>query len=203
MQMIDIKLILAIISGGLAIIAFTLYIASILKRKTTPHLYSWLIWSILQCIATAAIIQGKGGYGALNFIISAILCTSIFILSLKFGTKNITKYDTICLVGSLFAIVIWIFTKDPVYSVILITIIDFIGFIPTYRKSYTEPNTEALSTYIINTIGDGLAVLALATYSLTTVLYPGSLVVTNLLLISILIYKRNKLKFSCKLEKIL
>ncbi len=191
--MIDIKFILAIISSLLAITAFSLYIKDILNGKTTPHLYSWLIWSILQGTASIAIIHGNGGFGAMNLIFSTILCLSIFLLSFKFGTKNITKYDTMCLIGSLFAIVIWIFTKDPLYSVILITIIDFVGFIPTYRKSFVEPNTETLSTYIINTVGDVLTVLALSTYSLTTVLYPASLVITNLFLIIILKYKRRSI----------
>ena len=191
--MIDIKFILAVISSFLAITAFSLYIKDILKNKTTPHLYSWLIWSILQGTAAVAIIQGDGGFGAMNIIFSTLFCTSILLLSCKFGTKNITTYDTVCLIGSLLAIVIWIFTKDPLYSVILITVIDFVGFIPTYRKSFAEPNTETLSTYIINTVGDILTVLALSTYSLTTVLYPASLVITNLFLIIILKHKRKQI----------
>ena len=131
----------------------------------------------------------------MNFIISTGLCILIFILSLKFGTKNITIYDTVCLTGALLSAVILIFTKNILYSVILVTLIDFIGFIPTYRKAFAEPHTETLSTYFINTFGDILAVLALSTYSFTTVLYPISLVITNSFLVTILIYRRKKLVF--------
>ncbi|MFA6463785.1 MAG: hypothetical protein WCV55_02165 [Candidatus Paceibacterota bacterium] len=191
--MFNLKLILGIISSLLAIACFVPYIKDIFKRKTTPHSYSWLIWSLLQAIASIAILHENGGFGALCFIVSSALCIFVFFLSLKFGTKNITSFDTFCLIGAVIAIFIWIFMKDPFYSVILITLIDLVGFIPTYRKAYTEPKTETLSTYFLSSAADGFSLLALSAYSLTTVLYPASLVLTNFLLAIVLIYKRRQI----------
>ncbi len=186
-----IKLTFGLIAGALAIGCFLPYFRDIFKRKTTPHTYSWLIWSILQITGVVAIIVGHGGYyGVLGIGIGALFCLSIFVLSFKYGTKNITAIDTFSFIGALLAIVIWIFTKNPLYSVVLISIIDFVGFIPTIRKGYEEPYTETMSTYLMASISDVFAILALSTFSLVTTLYLGTLVFSNALFVVILLYRR-------------
>jgi hypothetical protein len=64
-------------------------------------------------------------------------------------------------------------------SIILVSVIDFIGFIPTFRKSYVEPKTETASTYIVSAISSILAIGALFNYSLVTMLYPMTLILTD------------------------
>lgn len=182
-----------ITASALAIICFLPYLRDIFKRRTTPHSYSWLIWSILQIIGALAIIAGGGGYaGAANISIGALFCLTIFFLSLRYGTKNITKIDTISFIGALIGVVLWIFTKNPLASVILVTLVDLVGFVPTIRKSYQEPNSETASTYSLAALSDIFALLALSSYSLTTSLYLGSLVITNSICVAILLYRRTQ-----------
>jgi len=187
----NIKSVLGILAGITAIGCFVPYLQDIFKKKTTPHSYSWLIWSILQTIGVIAIVLGQGGYyGASGIAVGAIFCLLIFFLSLRYGTKNVTKTDTLLFVASLGAIFIWIFTKNAIYSVILISIIDFAAFIPTIRKGYEEPMTETISTYFIAALSNIFALMALSIYSLTTALYLSTLVFTNSLFVVILLYRR-------------
>lgn len=59
---IDIKIILAIISTVVAIaLAFVPYLRDIFRRKTKPHTYTWLIWTITQGTAVAGLWYGGGG----------------------------------------------------------------------------------------------------------------------------------------------
>ncbi len=185
------QLIFGIIATALAIGCFVPYFIDIFKRKTTPHAYSWLIWSILQITGVVAIVASHGGYyGVLGIGIGAIFCLSIFFLSFKYGTKNVTRTDTISFLSALIAISFWIFTKNPLYSVILISIIDFVGFIPTIRKGLEEPHTETMSTYLMSSLSDIFSILALSTFTLTTTLYLGTLVFTNGLFVVLLLYRR-------------
>lgn len=188
----DIKIIAAIITSILSIVCFLPYLRDIFKRKSTPHIYSWLVWSILQAEGTIAIIVGHGSYGALGIGIGTLFCIAIFILSFKYGTKNITKFDTICLVGSALSIVLWIFTKNPLTAVILISFIDFMAFMPTYRKGYEEPYTETVSTYLWSSISSMFAIVALTDYSVVTVLYLASLVLSNGTFVLLLLCRRSK-----------
>ncbi len=189
----DLKLISGIIAGLLGIICFIPYLRDIFKKKTTPHSYSWFIWGILQVTGIVAIITNEGGYyGTLGIAAGAVFCVITFFLSLKYGTRNITKTDTVSFIAALVAIVIWILTKNAMYSVILISLIDFIGFIPTMRKGYEEPQSETVSTYALAALSNVFALLALSSYSISTSLYLASLVLSNSLFVGLLLIRRRK-----------
>lgn len=190
--MITLKIFIGLIAGVVGGLCFVPYFRDIFLHKTKPHIYTWLIWSLLQGTSVFIMLYGGAGIGVLPFVIGTILCGSIFILSFKYGTKNITLFDTICLIGALFALTFYIFLHDPLVSIILVSLIDFIGFVPTFRKSYVEPKTETSSTYLISAISSILAIGALLNYSFITLLYPITLILTDMTCWSIIIFRRRK-----------
>jgi len=174
-----IKTACGIIATIISVIAFFPYLKDIFKRKTHPHSYTWLIWTILQVTGVIAMFNSGAGIGVLPLAIGAFFCAYIFILSLKYGTKNITIFDTVCLIGALAAIGVYVFLHNPVLSVILITIIDFVGFLPTLRKAYVEPYSETLSLFLLGTVWSTFNIVAISTYSITTTLYPACILFAN------------------------
>jgi hypothetical protein len=99
-----------------------------------------------------------------------------------------------CLIGALITVGIYLLQKDPLVAVILITLIDFIGFLPTYRKGYFEPQSETITLYLMRAISNMFALAAITDYSFVTTLYVGSLVVTNLIIVIILSARRVVIK---------
>ena len=190
--MINIKFLIGIIAGIIGGLSFIPYFRDIFLQKTKPHMYTWLIWSLLQGTSVFIMLYGGAGIGVLPFVVGTVLCGSIFVLSFKYGTKNITLIDTICLIGALVALILYIFLHDPVASIILVALIDFIGFIPTFRKSYFEPKTETSSTYLVSAISSILAIAALLNYSLITMLYPITLILTDTTCWLIIVLRREK-----------
>lgn len=188
----DYKVVFGILATVLGFIASWPYIRDIFKRKTQPHIYSWLVWTIIQGVGVMAMIKGGASFGALALGIGTFFCFFIFLLSFKYGTKNITKLDTFLLIAALITTIYWIVQKDPLLSVFLVTIIDFIAFLPTYRKTYLAPHSETLSSYILDVMSNLSAIVAIAVYSLSTTFYIGSLVVTNSIMVFILIHRRRK-----------
>jgi hypothetical protein len=186
----NIKAILGTVSTILAILSFIPYMKDIFSRKTTPHIYSWLIWSILQITAVIAMVIDGAKYGALGLGMGALVSISVFLLAFKYGTKNITRFDTFCLIGALIAIAVWIFLDNILLSMVLITLIDFVGFLPTYRKSYEDPHSETAVLYAMSGIANLFAFLAISNYTIVTSLYVASLVLTNAICVLILIVRR-------------
>jgi hypothetical protein len=121
----------------------------------------------------------------------AVLTVGVLVLSFKYGTENVTKFDAICVVLALGAIVPWYFTKDPTLSVVLATIIDVLAFFPTIRKTFQEPYTESLSSWAINVFRHGLAIVALSTYVIATVIYPAALLVMNIVMVAVIVSRRS------------
>ncbi len=186
----DVKFLFGIISTVLAVVCFVPYYRDILKKKTEPHMYSWLIWTILQTVGVMAQLKEGAGYGALA--VGAVFCFGIFLLSFKYGTKNISKFDVFCLIASLCAIVLYYGIENPVYSIIMVAAVDFIGFLPTFRKGYQEPFTETPSTFVMSAIANACSLLALQNYTVTTVLYIASLFFTNSSFVLTILFSRRR-----------
>lgn len=156
-------------------------------------MYSWLVWTILQATATIAILRENLFWSALGVAALGLVSGVVFLLSFKYGTKNITMFDTACLIGALIAIGVWVFAHDVTLSIVLITVIDFIGFLPTYRKGYEEPHSETLFLYVCSAFSNFFSLLSITQYSIASSLYVTSLVVSNVIFVSIVLTRRNTL----------
>lgn len=156
------------------------YILSILRGQSKPHLYTWLVWSILPTIAFFAQIHDNAGPGAWVTGMTALSCIITSVLALKYGEKNITRGDRWALAASLLAILPWLVTDDPLWSVILVAIIDTVAFIPTFRKSWDKPYEENLSSYNLHSLKMTLSMFALTNVTWVTILYPLSFVAVNI-----------------------
>ena len=185
-----IKTACGIIATTISVISFFPYLKDIFRKKTHPQSYTWLIWTILQVTGVVAMFNNGAGIGALALTVGAFFCAFIFLLSLKYGTKNITTFDTACLIGALAAIAVYAFLHNPVLSVILITIIDFVGFLPTLRKAYSEPYSETLSLFVLGVIWSTFNIVAISTYSITTTLYPSCILFANMVCCCVLWARR-------------
>lgn len=186
----DLKLILGTISFLIPIIGIIPYIINIIKGKTVAHVYTWLIWAILQTITVIAQIKNGAGFGVAYGVAGVLVCYSVVFLSLKNGFKHIKKIDTFCLILALISMFVYVGLKNPLLAVIMATATNFIGFLPTLRKTFVDPTSETMSAYLSGGIGALLSILALQNYTLITSLYLINIILTDTLLIGIMIFKK-------------
>jgi hypothetical protein len=188
------KELLGIIATVIAFFSYIPYIRDILKGKTKPHAFSWLVWSILTFIAFFGQLAGGGGAGSWVNGITAIVCFIIFIFGIVKGRTNIVFIDWISLLGAFIAIIFWFITKGPLFSVILITIIDALGYFPTFRKSFHKPHDETLITYFLSALKYVFALFALSTISVVTALFPLYLVIANSAFVVMVLIRKKQLR---------
>ena len=186
----NLKIVLSIIAAFIGILAFFLYVKDIFSLKTKPHVYTWFIWAITQGTAVFGIWYGGGGWGALNLTVGTLFVIAVFLFSLKYGTKNITRSDTIILIAALSAIVVWWQLKQPLISVLMVSAIDVIGYVPSFRKSYQEPWNETLISWILFSASNVFAILALKEYNLLTVTYLIAITSASITLFLICYFRR-------------
>ena len=167
----DTKEIIWVITVILTFIGYVPYVRDIFRGKTKPHLYSWFIWGIFALIIFSIQIQNNAGAGSWMTGFVWMICMFITALSLKYGTKNMTKVDHIFLWGVTLAILSWFLVDEVAFSLILICVIDVLWFLPTIRKSWSHPYEETLSLYSTAALRHGLAIFALSSYSFNTVFY--------------------------------
>jgi hypothetical protein len=173
------------------------YLCVIFRKGIKPHLFSWLIWGILATTAGAAQLSAHGGIGGWMTLAKAAMIFLVAGIAFRRGEKNITRSDWTTLIVSLTAVPVWIATKDPLWAVVLATLIDMAGYIPTYRKSFLRPNEESAGLFLLSSLSNFLIILGLESYSPTTALYPSAALLANMLLVGMIFLRRRYTRPCC------
>jgi hypothetical protein len=188
------KVIFSLIAIVITFVAYVPYIHSILNGSVKPHVFSWIIWGITTCIAFLAQFYAKGGVGAIPVGISGVI--TIFVASLAFikrGDLTIHRIDWIFFISAIMSLPVWYLTSDPMWAIIILTLVDMLGFGPTIRKAYSEPFQENIVFFALFLVRNVLVIIALENYSLTTVLFPASIVIACFFLIFLILVRRMNL----------
>lgn len=183
---------LLILSGILTIGSVVPYIRDIRKGKTKPNLVSWITWTLLTGMATAAIIS-TGDYRAAFFTGSAALATgAVVILGLKHGYVKYTRFDIICQIAAIVGLILWQAFDSPLIAVVASVIIDLVGALPTFRHSWLKPYEETWAAFALASVAAIIAFFALDSYSWTSVLYPFYIIFVNILMTATILISRHK-----------
>jgi hypothetical protein len=190
----DFKVVLGIIAALLAAGSAYLYIRDIFRGNTKPHIYTWLIWAIVTVIGFLGQWVSGGGAGSWATGVTAIYTVVVFLLALRYGTTDITTFDKVCLALALISIAPWLLTRNILWSVILATFTDVVGFLPTIRKTWNASRSESLGSMYFDATKHALSIVSLQTYSLTTWLYPAGVLAAKIIIIVEIIFLRSTRK---------
>ena len=185
------KSILGIIAVVLTFVGFFPYFRSIVQGKAKPHLFSWIIWGLTTMIVFFVQVKEEGGAGSWAIGVSAVTTFVVAILAyFKKSDTHITLLDWFFFVLALASLPFWFFTSDPLWAVVILTIVDVCGFGPTLRKAYDAPFEEDLPFYGLFTVRSVISVIALENYNVATVLFPAVIAISCLLLVIVVAYRR-------------
>ena len=149
------------------------YLKSVLKGKTKPHLFTWLIWGIVIGVIGLAQLSKDAGAGGYYTLYLMCVCFTIAIVAYFKGIRDIAKSDIVILFICFIGILLWPLTQSPLYSVLILLCVDLLGYYPTIRKSYNNPHEENIKLFTITTLTYSLSILALSEYNFITVSYPA------------------------------
>src|SRR5688572_2828651 len=131
------------VSVFFSLVSGIIYLAAVLYGPIRPHIFTWVIWTLLTAITF--VIQYLEGAGAGSWAtgVTCVLCIVTTVSCYWKGEKNITRFDWIVFGLGLATIPLWIVTKNPTLSIILVTLIDVAAYLPTIRKAWWKPYEEA------------------------------------------------------------
>ena len=186
--------ILSAIAIALTFIAFYPYIHSIIKGDTKPHVFSWVIWGSTTFVVFLAQLEAKGGVGAWPIGVSGGITIFVAIIAyIKRTDISITRTDWLFFVSAMSSLPFWYFTSDPLWTVVILTTVDVLGFGPTIRKAYSYPYSESLLFFALFTLRNLIVIMALESHSVTTVLFPAAIAAACIALMTMIMYRRRVL----------
>lgn len=181
------------ISTAIAVYCTIPYIIAVIKRQTVPHQLSWLVFVIMNGIVLFSQYLEGGRQSiliALTFFIGSLI---VFLMSLKYGTRDTSKWDKALFCFALATIVVWLLTKSNVLAIWLTVLIDVAATSMMILKLRTQPNSEAPLPWILAILAYVFACLSLIGTS-STILYVrpvfGGFVCNGALLIAIYYYRK-------------
>lgn len=185
------KEVLSTLGIVLTIVAYVPYIRSIQAGTIKPHVFSWVIWGLSTLIVFTAQLAGGGGLGAWPIGVSAVITIYVAILAfIKKSDATITRSDWAFLMVALVSLPIWVVTEDPLWAVVILTLVDLFGFGPTFRKAYWKPYEEQLLFFGLMAARNVISIGALEVYSTTTVLFPAATGAACLIFIMMVLIRR-------------
>ncbi|HSX15277.1 MAG TPA: hypothetical protein VLF40_00635 [Candidatus Saccharimonadales bacterium] len=183
------KTILLILAAVITIAGAIPYLRGILRGTTKPNLVSWITWTLLTGIATAAAISAHEYVVAIFTGAATLEVFTIVLFGLRHGYVKYTRFDVICQVAAIVGIILWQLFNSPAVGVMAAVIIDLVGYLPTLRHSWQKPHEETWQTYAISGLGAVFALGALSTYNWVTLPYAIYIVVVNILASGVIIYR--------------
>ncbi len=187
---INYKDILTVLSIILIFVGYIPYIRDIFRGKTHPHVFSWIVWSILNFCLFWLQLDAWAGFASWIVLILWMNSTFIAFVWYRYGKKDIRKIDIFFFISALLAIPLWLFLDQAIISAILVTWIGVLAFAPTIRKTWVNPYSETMTTYGITTFRHVLTLLALSEYNTITVIFSGIWVCINLLFLAMIWFRR-------------
>jgi hypothetical protein len=166
------------------------YFSGIFKGKVHPHAFSWFIWGVVSSIGFAAQVSQHAGAGCWSRGFGCVTAFIIVIVCCLKVEHNIRRSDWVTLTVALCAIPLWVITKTPVWSVILISTIDALGCYPTLRKAWHRPYEETVRSYIFSGLSAFFSIVALENYTVSTWLYPTEGMCANIAIVTCLMLRR-------------
>ncbi|MEX3810729.1 hypothetical protein AB3X96_10720 [Paraburkholderia sp. BR13439] len=193
----DMTRLFGVMGAIVSLIAFLPYGLAIWRGTVRPHLFTWLVWSVVTAIA--AVGQFVAGAGPSAWSTAAIAATCFFVLvaSVFRGERRRTTFDWLCLVAALSAIPLWILTNDPTWSICLVTLIELVGLGPTVRKTILDPWSESLLYFALCVLKYALAILALPKWSVAVAFYPAVNIVASIGVCSLMVVRRRQVGAYC------
>lgn len=184
----------AVIFGLLANVAgSSAYAWDTLKGKTKPNRVTWFLWALAPFIGTLAAVTQGVTWAALPVFAAGFCPFMIFIASFigRQGTWKLGRLDWICGGLSLLALALWLLTRNPNVAIIFAILSDAIAALPTYRKCWTNPETETIWAYAGGVVSALSSFLAVKEWTFPETAFPLYLTVLCLSL-SLLVLRKKR-----------
>ena len=189
------KLLFATVAFILTFVAFYPYYRAIGAQQIRPHVFTWFIWGAGTLIVFFAQLSDGAGLGAWPVGISAFLTAGVAVWALaNSADASIVRSDWVFFGLALSALPLWFFTSTALSAVVILTLVDMLGFGPTVRKAYFAPHQESAQFFAISFVRNILIILALENLSWTTALFPAAVGLASGLFLILIMMRRQTLK---------
>jgi hypothetical protein len=161
---------------GAALGAFgsLVYVRDTLRGTTQPNRVTWLLWAFAPLLAFAVEFNSGVGLRTLTTFIIGFMPLLVFIASFHNSASiwKIRRLDYVCGAMSLAGTAAWLVTRNGVLGIVAAIAADFLAGVPTMMKSWTNPESETVTSYIGAVLNSGILLLTIHHWTTEVAAFP-------------------------------
>ncbi len=173
------RLLIGQAAGAVSFVAYVLYYISIIQGRSRPNRATWIILTVVGVLIAASYYASGARntmWVALAYTIGPFIAA---LLAFKYGEGGTTRFDIFCLAGCAFSVVLWALSENPLYTLIINIVIDFLGILPTLKKSFFDPLSEDALAWSVTTVSNALNIFAIEAWVFSIAVYPVYMLAVN------------------------
>ena len=179
-----------ILAGILQLVATAPYVRDILRGSTRPQRMTWGIWTTLAFVVLASQWASGATWSLTLTIGQAISCLVIFLLALRRGVGGFSRIESALLAIAALGIAGWLIADDPLVATCSVVLADLIAMAMMLPKTYRDPSSETLSTYVIGTVSTVFALLAVDALAVDLLVYPLYILIADSAVVAMIFLRR-------------
>lgn len=163
---------IGLVSALLTAICVVPYLYDIARGTTRPQRVSWFVFATLSM--TAAVAQWLEGAvsGALLATGAAIGFGAVAAVSIRRGEGGASRRDLVALAVAAIGVTLSIAADRPLMAIVAVIVAEVAAISLTARKARIDPDSETMSTWVIDAVAGAIAIVAAPALSLTALAYP-------------------------------
>jgi hypothetical protein len=184
---------LGLLSVALAILAAIIYIAQTLRGEVRPHPLSWFLFGILSL--TGYLVQRDEGarQGSWTLMAMTVICFLFVAASVARGERSFSRREWAFAVAGGAVFVVYLFTRQSNVAAALTTLVDALGYGPTFVRGWSQPKKDSVASFALNGVKFVPSLMAMDPISFATSFYPATLLVLNAAVAIMLVMRRRAL----------
>ena len=168
------------------------YIKDMFRGTTKPNLVTWFVWALAPMIGSWLAWKAGARLSILPVFMAGFNPVLVIIVAIliKRGYWKITKLDIVCGILAVFALVLWVITRNLSISVLFAILSDALAAVPTLIKSWKFPETETYTAYLGGIIANILGLLIIKNWIFPIYSLGIYFILMNTLIISFICRKK-------------
>ena len=172
---------LAVVSAVLTATCVLPYLRDIRRGRTRPQRASWFVFATLSIVATVSQFASEAGPGVWLSAGSAAGFLAVFLASIRTGEGGFSRADRGALAVGAIAVASSLLTGNPLLALVGVILAEIAAITLTVRKTVRDPDSETVSTWLLDGAAGLVAIAAVDDFNdLTALLYPIHHTLANL-----------------------
>ena len=163
--------VIAVVAAGIALYGAVPYVIDTLRGKTRPNRATWTVYAVVGSLAVISSYAAGGRWSLLLGVAYAIGPVAILLASIRHGEGGWRPLDRACLGVAAAGLAGWAITGDPRVGVVMQTLADAAGTVPTWIKAWRDPAHENRTAWTMYAVAALLNVFAIASWSIGEAFY--------------------------------